>query len=567
MNVYIYNAPVDPSYKTGWFRLPYERMTAAFSIPSIPLSNEMVIDIPNDAEKNGGFNYVILETNGDVRGFFVKDMQVLGDGVGRRLHLTVDHWVTGSILNQVQWQGTGATLPNSDIATGLYYVGSDFPSPWTFVHSLDKNFFSKFNKTAIIFTCTAKTGLVGAQPYYYTVISPTFTNYTEFQQWYNVILRADVIAYKLGTESGYGEKGDTRYDPPIADKAFNFLTIDTIESIALMPYPDGLEINRDMALHEWVSEDIAKVPEFVYHDIPATVGNKDQITNATPTGWTILGNLLGDYSTFKTAQNLWVIPSPRVYTSVDVINTASGVVLMTVIGNSGCNVLVPGGCPQEVITSITLTGGVNPCKVTLTINGELLDLTASLNLPFFVTASRDQDEKNMRRWGYSLLGTAVGGVASALKKDYMGAASSVLSLASTTAPQRTLSSSTGDIAAGAIFRGASTNIFTGTITAVFLARGVSDGATPVLQNSCGDRYIGRVAFNFFYKRPPTNYETIGVFQIDNPRPIPIGYHFSPNVSLGECCKILQQGIYLYAPDNPPQEVNADGSLNLTDDML
>lgn len=552
MNVFIYDLPVDLSYRTGWMRYPdTEPVFYVRDLDNRPLEREMTFDIVLPLTLQG-YTFCVLETPGDIRGFFIVDQKTVSNekstlyGKGSvmvRLFLKQDVWFTCSILRNVRWCGQTCRLPNQDIASGLSYIGSAFPNRWSGVNHLDETTVNIMRKTCIITTFTAKSSL--GSRYYYTVLSPPFWSYTEFQQWYNVILRADSIAYKLGFEDGYVD-GDL-VDPPIAWKEFAYLSIDTIESMALMPYPDGLEINRDIDFVRWNGNSVV----YRYHDIPCTVGNSEQITQSTPTGWTILGNLLGDEGEFLPAKTFWVVPSPRSWRKIWSVGKKDGPVYQMIIGNNSLSVEQPAGLFADLVVDLTLNGGVNPFKLCVTINGDPLDLTPSLNIPFFVSASRDQDEKNLRRWATSLTANVIDGASKIITKDYAGAVSTGLSIIGSSRPSRSLSNVTGDASSACVWHVNGENIFIGCFSVGFKNRSL-DASTAVLQNVCGDCYAGNVAFNFWRYAPPSNYQTTGIFQIDNPKPYHVTEEFVVQQGfIAECCDIVNRGIILIDPDNIP----------------
>lgn len=553
MNVFVYNLPVDPSYRTGWYKYPdTEPVAVRYGLPDIPLKREMSIELPffgGEIGGTSGYRFVVIQTKGDIRGFFVKDFHVFGNGRTVKLDLDMDIWFSTSILRSVYWEGKFCSLPNRDIAKGLYYVGSNFENRWGEFGVLDSGTMNITRRSAIIFSCTAKASSSNTA-FYYTVISPTFDNYTEFQQWYNVILTADTLAYKLGTDTGYGAQGEARYDPPIDSKDFNKLTIDSIQSMAIMSYPDGLEINRDITLYDWDISGNVQTPRFKYHDLPATCGVGRQISKETPRGWTILGNLLGDVNSFSTSQSLSIVPSPRSWRKNWTVGFSdTDPVYQLVIGNNSTFVTLPGGAYADLVFDITLTGGISPVKEVITINGEPLDLTPTLNIPFFVTTSRDQDEQNSRRWGTSLLSNAINGVGQIMTRDYPAAASTAISTIGMGHPRRSFSTVTGDGADAVVWRVLGQQIFIGTCCVGGLNRTLNV-TTKFLQNVYGDRYAGDVSMTFYYLSPPSNYETIGVFQIDNPIPLPTGFtaFASSSEIIGEVTDIVHRGIYLYNPD-------------------
>lgn len=543
MNVYVYNAPVDPSYRTGWFRLPYERMLSKFSIPSIPLANEMTLDIPNEEDKSGGFNYVILETDGDARGFFVKDIQVLGNGEARRLHLSVDHWVTGSILNQVQWQGTGATLPNADIATGLFYDRKCFDVPGTVALSLTPPFYQAERGARVV--CSVKLRVSNSTNVFYGVlVSTPFTDYTTFQYIVGEIQRAEHVK-----------------PTPDLNTVINDLIVDTVESVWCIPAVT-FEINRTILQDD---------ESIVFYDVPCV----PLAPNATAASydWTLLGNLLGTRATSSwTAYQqraMLSIVSPRVVTyRLDYSGLSSNAQTIR-IGNPLMYAEYPSGEVVSGILYITLQNGTNPVEVILKLNNQSMNMTNSMAVSLFAIRNSTETSQTALKYAVNGIATAVSGGARIYAGDVLGGISTLSSLVTTSPPTNMIGGTGGSGATSCVINLNGVSTFCSPLCAWYVANQVRelDGSQMYEANSVGYHFSGRVAFNFFYRRPPTNYETIGIFQIDNPRPIPIGYNFSPNVSVGECCEILQRGIYLYAPDNPTVEMNNDGSLNLTDDML
>lgn len=528
MNVYVYNAPVDPSYRTGWFRLPDECLTSKFAIPSIPLANEMTVDIPNEAERYGGFNYVILETTGDVRGFFVKDIKVLGNGEARRLYLTVDHWVTGSILNQVQWEGTGATLPNADIATALYYDTKKIDVPGSVALSLVRPFYQADRGARVV--CSVKLRISNSGRVFYGVLmSAAFTDYTTFQHIVAEVQRAEIVkpTDQLNT-------------------VLNDLILDTVESVWVIP-AFSYEINRTI--------DVSS-SAISFYDVPC-VPLPDG-SDSTTYDWTLLGNLLGSvaYSAWNANEQraaLSVVTPRKTTVRVDSQGLSSNDATLCV-GNPLMYAEFPCGVAIGGVVSVTLQNGTNPVEVILKLNNRAMNMTNSMAVSLFAIQNSTETSQSSLKYAVNGIATAVGGGLRIAHGDVLGGVGTLSTLVTASPPINMVGGTGGSGASACAINLNGVSTFCSPFCAWYVANQTHElnGAQETEAGAIGYHFSGRVAFDFFYARPPfqsSSYMTIGVFQIDNPRPIPIGYNFSPNVSVGECCEILQRGIYLYAPSH------------------
>lgn len=576
MTVSIYDVVVDRSYRTVWYKLPFDRIVYTRDIPDRPLSREMTIDISLDSEvPTGGFTYVVITTKStrDQRGYFIDDYQIFSandspNGV-MRLTLSMDVWTTACILHSTQLSARSGIVPNSDIANGMYFVGENFESAWSTVDHYDAQTMNIMQRSVIVFSCTARSSS-GAADFYYTVMSPPFNNYTEFQQWYNIILTADTLAFKITTDEGWTTPDGMYSYPDAGNRGFNKQKIQTIQAMALMPYPEDLEVNRSITRESWYVDANYKLQvTFRYYDLPATVGVGDQITNSTPRGWTILGNLLGSLDTFSTTASLFVVPTPRSWRqNWSVGQVGSGIMspnYKMLIGNNGINVSMPAGNQAYLVADLTLTGGVQPVLLSVTINGEVLDLTPTLNLPFFTTPSRDQDEKNAQRWGLSVVSSVVSAVAQVATKNYVGAAMSTAQAMTTQRPQRSFSVTTGSGQSACVMRTGSTNTFIGCLTVAFLKR-ENGRVTQEKQNIYGDSYVGNCSYEFFWQRPPTNYETTGIFQLHNAKCVPLMLpDVGASIGIDEIPAMVERGVFFVNPEAVSVPDLSDGTYSFAGD--
>lgn len=576
MTVSIYDVVVDRSYRTVWYTLPFNRLVYKRNIPDRPLAREMTLDISLDPDvPRGGMTYVILTAGErECRGYFIDDYQVFAPsdtslkGV-MRMTLSMDVWTTACILHSTQIAAKSGVVPNSDIAHQMYFVGENFENAWSVVDHFNAQTMNIMQNSAIIFSCTARASK-SATAFYYTIISPPFRDYSSFQQWYNIILTADAIGFKITTDGGMTDPTGNAGFPAADAREFRTLQIDTIQSMALIPVPDDLEINRTITFDHWDFNNTTHTYDavFKYYDIPATVGVASQFKNDTPRGWTILGNLLGNTGRY-TDESLSVVVSPRSWRqnwSVGQIESGIGSPnYKMLIGNNVINVTMPAGNQAYLVIDLTMSGGVQPALLSMTINGETHDLTSSLNLPFYTTASRDQDEQNSQRWAFSMLSSVVSTAAQVVTKNYVGAAMTAAQAATSHLPQRSFTTTTGSGHSACVMRTGTTNTFIGCFTVAFLKR-ENGPITKEKQNLYGDTYVGNCAYEFFWQRPPANYETTGIFQLHNAKCVPLSLpSVGASVGIDEIPAIVERGVFFVNPDSAAVPDLSDGTSSFAGD--
>lgn len=541
MNIFGYNVPVDKSYRTGWYKYPdREPIFYRRNLPDIPLRDEMTLDVPIDEDTpRGGFNYLVVEANfsRDNRGYFIDNIEVYPAGSSKagviRLTLTIDIWVTSSILNQVQWQGKTCRLPNPDIATGLAFVQSNVIPPKSSASAL---IISKYTSTRLCVNAVLKSVTVSGESFNATILSPPFDNYTDWQIIYNKISNAGYLMF--GSDGRYW-------------------TIDTINGGWFIPNLSTLEIDTgtiyDSENDTYLFKDVQVAP---VRDRPVSGGG------SVTRDWILLGNLLQtEYIKLNTFLSMGVDASPRV--CFERVTTGGYLRERNFIsvGNSINFITYPCGEHLNITVSLTLQSGSSPCDVKLEVNGERINMTPSLATPIFSLQSRVTYDANILKYALNGVGSVLATGASFVTgsgngMQLFGLANTLLGM-----PQNSTGGQTGDGNTAIVINLNDASTFTGTITAWKWNQDTSEVPYSSLVNELGDRYSGKVAFNFFYSRPPVDYATTGIFQIDNPVAVPIGNNYSPYGIVAKATDIVNRGIILVNPDEGYISPNNDGTYN------
>lgn len=552
MNVFCFNVPVDRSYRTVWYKYPdKEPIFYCRDLPDIALQNEMTIDVPiNSDTPRGGITYVVIQSNflRDNRGYFVDDVAVfIGDTANQgvmRLKLSVDIWMTASILNQVQWQAYSGVLPNPQIAGAAYMVGSSVPYALADGAALEAPLYNRYGCRLAV-TLTAKWDDVN----YITLLSPPFSDYTSYQNVFQTIQRAKYIYLPQQFKSAFSGAQSPR------------LVVNKIVGAWLIPQLN-YEINTELGFD---GNNVCVKDLYVE---PSEFDTFDYNTTDYPgrLSWIKLGDLLNnEYMLPATFLYNPFVVTPRETASRNDYKPALGRGFIS-FGNTNRYKTFPQGCAVSCLLSVELRAGVNPVTVTLTLNGEPMDMTQSLEIAIYSVTDRILNDIDKTKFALNGITSAVGVGLKAAAGNMLGAASdAVRAVSSPPVNGVTATSGQGDMAVICLLNGTPT--FAG---AIFSWRwniaNENELPTSFMINEQGDRYVGRFIFNFFRSRPPSNYETTGIFQLDNPRAVPISNNYAPYGIIAAATDIAARGVIFINPDIGYTSPNNDGSQNLDFDI-
>lgn len=552
MNIFCFNVPVDRSYRTVWYKYPdKEPIFYCRDLPDIPLQNEMTIDVPIDQDTpRGGVTYVVIQANflRDNRGYFVDDIAVYPgsnstEGV-MRLRLTVDIWVTTSILNQVQWRGYSGTLPNPQIAGASYMVGTSVPYALADGAALVPPMYNHYGCRLAV-SLTAKWDDVN----YITLLSPPFSDYTSYQRNLQAIQSAKYIYLPQEFKSAFSGAQSPR------------LQVDKIIGAWLIPQLN-YEINTSLAFDG---------EQVLVHDLyvePSEFDTFDYNTTDYPgrLSWIKLGDLLNNEYVLPATflYNPFVV-TPRETASRNDYTPQFGRGFIS-FGNANRFKTFPIGAPVSCALSVQLRAGVNPVTVTLTLNGEPMDMTSSLEVAVYSVTDRVLNDIDKTKFALNGITSAVGVGLKAASGNMFGAASdAVRALSSPPVNGVAATSGQGDMAIICLLNGTPT--FAGAIYSWrWNIHNENSLPTSYMVNEQGDKYVGSLDFNFFRQRPPANYETTGFFQLDNPRAVPLHNNYAPYGIIAKATDLVQRGMIFINPDIDPYPVNNDNSMNLDFDI-
>lgn len=552
MNIFCFNLPVDRSYRTVWYKYPdKEPIFYRRDLPDIPLQNEMTIDVPIDADTpRGGITYAVIQTafDRDNRGYFVNDIAVYSGENSKqgfiRMSLSVDVWVTASILNQVQWRGYSGTLPNPQIAGASYMVGSSVPYALADGAALEAPLYNRYGCRLVV-SLTAKWDDIN----YITLMSPPFSNYTDYQRHFQAIQAAKYIYLPQQFKSAFSGAQSPR------------LVINKIVGAWVIPQLN-YEINTTLDF------DGSQVKVRDLYVEPSEFDTFDYNTTDYPgrLSWVKLGDLLNDeYMLPATFLYNPFVVTPRETASRNDYNPSFGRGFMS-FGNANRFKTFPVGCPVSCLLSVELRAGINPVSVTLTLNGEPMDMTQSLEVAIYSVTDRILNDIDKTKFALNGITSAVGVGLKAASGNMLGAAAdAVKAVSSPPINGVAATSGQGDMAILCLLNGTPT--FAGAIYSWrWNIANENSLPTSFMTNEQGDRYVGRLDFNFYRMRPPSNYETTGIFQIDNPRAIPIHNNYAPYGIIAKATDVVSRGVIFINPDIDSDPINNDGSMNLDFDI-
>lgn len=529
-----YQTVIDRSGATGWNNLPDERLLIAkWTLPDIPLQREMTFTVElNDISS---VNYIIARTSLSACGYFVDDIRLSTtetDGYKNAcvLRCSLDVWGTVMVLSSSCVKFNSAKVPNMEMLPALrdgsyYFVGEETPPPIAGASSIWAEAFKLFGKTRVAFSVTAT--MASFMTSYFTVLSPEFTNYTEFQRIIRDIMTLTGFVIRL--PAGNGASENKTLGVSTIHGAW-FIPSYKLELNTTLDFTDGAEKTYDLACTGYGKE---------YQ------GNEEYI---------ILGNLLGsDVSKFSTKIGQGMTPRTSLITYQHSGSSGYG---YTAVGNALTFHLYPRGSFIDLSVKTSLATGESPVVVTMEINGNIVDITSSLQINIAAFQDRLASNEQEQRYALNLISSTVGVGAAVVSGSAVAAVPAVLQAVSSYANffmyRPALASSSGS-------GGVSTILNLNGITSYLGCVGIFDvgiGSSPTYDTRRMHTGIKVLSppnefsqLSFFYQRPPMNYETNGFLQIDDPLIYPAGNSIFQSPYTGEVCEMLRRGIFVYNPNS------------------
>lgn len=531
MVLFAYQTVVDRSYQSVWSNMPDERvMIAEWSLPDVPLTREMTFTVSVDSFSS--VNYIFARTNLGAAGYFVDDFTLIKNDTDSYkavvvLKCTLDVWGTCMVFSSSYVKFNSGRVPNIEMLPTLHdvdymFAGEETPPNLAGASGIYQPTAQLLTKSRVCFSVIGTVVNFGTS--YYTVLSQEFSNYTEFQR-----IMIDIMTlsgFNVTVPNGGGGTEEKN------------IAVSTINGAWIVP-SYKIELNTTVD----TTEDAEKV-----YDMTATGYGEEYRGN---TSFVILGNLLG-------ANVANIIPhmahgvTPRTSLTTYQYTGEPGYGYIGV-GNATTFHVYPMGSFIDLSVKLSLATGASPCVVTMEINGNVVDLTSSLQIN--VSAYRDRVASSQQEQTYALnLISSTVGLGGAVVSG-TGVATAALNAASAYAKffsyRPAVTSSCGSSGVSTILNVNGFPVYLGTVG--IFRMGIGSGTVynnrrnhSGIQVCCSPDRMTYLTFH--YQRTPVNYETNGFLQLDDPLIYPAGGSLFLSPYVGEVVDILKRGAFIFNPN-------------------